>query len=305
MKTTHGVILALVMAAAVPLTCWPAEQEQENFWQDKEPQWRPGQRRWELTEQRIERIMHRLREVNPEKAEELEKLRNEDPERFTDELRNIMREQLTERVRQEKAHRPGERLRRPPEEMGPMRPGQPNQPGRPAPPRPARPRARTRPLGYRHWLEENYPEEAERLAELKEKNPDAYKKKFGLSYRRYREIYRAARDNPQLAEVLKKDLELKEKRDQLLQEIQAATEESEKNELVKELEEVIGSRFDLIVRRKQMEYERLFEKIEQLKKELKQSEASVEKWKDASFRRASVRAHVEELVGGTRKFEWD
>ena len=68
---------------------------------------------------------------------------------------------------------------------------------------------------------------------------------------------------------------------------------------------VVSSRFDLIVKRKQIEYEQLRNRLEKLKKEVEQREAEVEKWKDAKFKNESVKARLEELVSGAEKFQWD
>ena len=56
------------------------------------------------------------------------------------------------------------------------------------------------------WLEQNYPDEAKKLAELREKDPGLYMRKLGLSLKKYGKIAEASRENPQLAEVLKEDL---------------------------------------------------------------------------------------------------
>jgi hypothetical protein len=72
-----------------------------------------------------------------------------------------------------------------------------------------------------------------------------------------------------------------------------------------QLNEVVGKRFDLIVKRKQIEYERLLEKLEKLKKEVKESEAEVDKWNDAKFKQENVKTRVEDLVSGKEKFRWD
>ncbi|KPJ66429.1 MAG: hypothetical protein AMJ43_08105, partial [Coxiella sp. DG_40] len=90
MKTRYVTILILAMAAAViltsPLSCWAAEKEQEeSIWSEDKPR----QRRFKLTEERIERMMNRLKEADPEKAKELEGLRAKDPEKFKAELRKV------------------------------------------------------------------------------------------------------------------------------------------------------------------------------------------------------------------------
>jgi hypothetical protein len=156
---------------------------------------------------------------------------------------------------------------------------------------------------YLDWLKENYAEEAEKLAELSGKDIDLYSRQLGLSFKKYGRIAEAAGENPQLAEVLKKDLALKQQQDKLLGEIETAGDK-EKEELVKELKEVISNRFDVIVERKQIEYEQLLKKLERLKNEVEQRKAKMEKWKDVEFKNESVKARLKELLGKADEFKW-
>jgi HlyD family secretion protein len=55
---------------------------------------RPKGRQFELTDEIIEATMTHLKETNPEKAQELEQLRESDPEKFKAELGKVMREQF-------------------------------------------------------------------------------------------------------------------------------------------------------------------------------------------------------------------
>ena len=168
-----------------------------------------------------------------------------------------------------------------------------------------RERARERYAEYIEWLEENYPEEAEKLAELRESKPELYMRQIALSLKKYGRIAEAAKENPQLAEVLKESLQLTKQRDKLIRKIRKATDEDEKKKMVEELKEVISSKFDLIVKRKQMAYEQLRKELEKLQKEVKKNEAEAEKWKDPEFKNESVKARVEELISRTSKFKWD
>jgi len=166
-------------------------------------------------------------------------------------------------------------------------------------------RMRERHAEYIEWLEKNHPEEAEKLAELREKKPELYMRHIALSLKKYGRIAEAAKGNPELAKVLKEDLELKKERDKLLRKITAASDDGEKKESVEQLQEVIGSRFDLIVRRKQIEYEQLLKKLEKLRERVKESEAEVEKWKDAEFKNENVKVRLEKLISRKEEFGWD
>lgn len=155
------------------------------------------------------------------------------------------------------------------------------------------------------WFKENYPEQAEKLAGLKVRKPGDYDRRLGLSLRKYRRIFEAEKENPRLAKVLKKDLELKGKRVKLLRKIRTAKDDGEKKELTAQLKEVVSSRFDLLVRRKQVEYEQLLRKLEKLKKEVEKRGAEVQKWNDPKTKADNVKMRVDELLSETRRFRWD
>jgi len=328
MKKNYVTILVLAMGAIVllcgPLPCWAEEKEEESVWQEDEPRGRGGGfRRFELTDEVIERMMSRLEKEDPAKAKELAKLRKKDPEKFKAELREVMRERFGRRRGEQR--KGGGRYG--PEQgmefgrgVGPYGPtkGRKGERGSFGPARGRGMGMRMRERGeFLEWLEKNYPEEAKELAELEEKSPELFGKRYWLIYKRYKKIYEA-RDNPELVEILKEDLELKERRNELLGTMEklrilyddstpAAKKKSEERiEAVKtELEEVVSRRFDLIVNRKQIEYENLLKKLKELQERVKESEAQVEKWKAAEFKKTSVKGRVEELVGKAEKFRWD
>ena len=164
---------------------------------------------------------------------------------------------------------------------------------------------REREANHLKWLEKNYPDDAGKLAELKKKNPELYFKQLMHSMRTYGKIEEAEKDNPQLAEVLKSDLQLRREQDKLLGKIKDAATEKEKKQLSEELEKTVGSRFDFIVKRKQIEYEMLLKRLEKLKEDVKKSEATVEKWKDQKFKNDAVKSRTEELLSRSEKFQWD
>ena len=320
MKTSYVTILVLAMAALLStsvLHCQAAEdvnKEEDNIWSEDAAKGEHG--RFELTEEKIERIMNRLAETDPNKANQLKQLQEKDPEKFKTELREVMREQFGRKIK--------ERMEKRLEPFGPggMPPGACNAPPVPCPngtPPGVGMQKHGEPFGpghimpemgmqwkydkYLDWLKENYPVEAEKLAEMSKKNPEMYWKHLGFSLKKYGKIAEAARENPRLAEVLKKDLELRQQQDKLLEEIEAAGDK-DKEGLVKDLKEVLSNRFDVIMERKQIEYEQLLERLEMLKKDVEHRKAEMEKWKDAKFKDDSVKARIEELLGKSDKFTW-
>jgi len=321
MKTGYVTILVLAMAAVLSTTtlyCRAAEDvnkeevkstepltpppvgvvEKEDIWSEDAA--KGEHRRPELTEEKIERIMNRLAETDPAKAEELKQLKAKDPEKFKTELREVMREQFGKRIkeRMEKQTEPIGSGDMPPE-RGVQKRGEPFGRGH----MPPEMGTHWREDKYLDWLKENYAAEAEKLAEMSKKDPNMYRKHLEFSLKKYGKIAEAARENPRLAEVLKKDLELRQQQDKLLEEIEAAGDK-DKEGLVEDLKEVLSNRFDVIVERKQIEYEQLLARLETLKKDVEQRKAEMEKWKDAKFKDNSVKARAEELLGKSDKFTW-
>ncbi|MHC4396127.1 MAG: hypothetical protein ACYS1A_10785 [Planctomycetota bacterium] len=299
MKTRYAMMLVLLVSMVVLLgTTAPCEAAEE----EERP--RREMRGRELTDEMAERILERLAERDPEKAKELKELREKDPEKFKAELRKIMRE-FRERFGGQRGSRSERQGRFGRDDTRRGGPGGPRGEGRTGRGRSMRERMRERETEHLEWLEKNYPEEAKKLAELKEKNPELYRKQLAISMKKYRRIKEAEKENPKLVKVLKEDLELRAKRNRLVRRIRAAKDDNEKKELAKDLEDVIRSRFDLIVQRKQIAYEQLLEKLEKLKKEVKQSEASIEKWKNTKLKNEKVEARLKELVSGNGKFRWE
>ena len=158
---------------------------------------------------------------------------------------------------------------------------------------------------YIEWLKKDFPEEAKRLTRLHEKDPEnleEYIQQVIDSRGKYGEIMEAQERNPELAEVLKEEIELKRDRAKLLKKIRTA-QPKQRKELMQKLEELVNIRFDLIVRKKQLRYEHLRRKLERLQKEVKEREAEVEKLK--SKKAQFIKKRVEELTSKAEKMDWD
>ena len=128
---------------------------------------------------------------------------------------------------------------------------------------------------------------------------------YELALKKYGRIYEEGRRNPELADVLLEDLKLKKRRDELVKNIKATTNEREKKKLVAELEDVVAVRFDLIVRRKQIAYERLLEWLEGLRKHIRQSRGEINIWRDEKFKNDNVKKRMQDLLEENPKFNWD
>ena len=262
-------------------------------------------RDWPGPEQ-CDRMLEEIRKTNPQKADELAKLREENPDAFRGELRRVMREQFAQRMKEQTGEAERHRMREP---EAPMTPGQ-RVKGEGAwmgrgGPEMMREWMEKKHEEYIKWLETYYSDEAAKLKQLKVEDPEQYIRAVMVSGRKYWPILQASKDNPELANVLKEQLALKEGRNGLLRRIQAATDEKQKKELTAELEKVVGRQFDLIVRRKQLAYEDLTKKLEELTKEVEHKKAEVEKWKSRDFRNEQVKKRVNELLSETERFEWE
>lgn len=260
----------------------------------------------ELTEQEIERIMEWLAENSPSDAEQLDRLRWEDPDEFRQRAHRLYRRHFGPGQTRGEGRRerfgnggPGE-----PERWGPMGPGVRMRPGRGGPgemDRVIREHLEERYTRFFEWLDENYPEDAERLRRLRERKPELYLAQLRVTYRRYKSIMEE--DNPQIVEVLKQDLELKDQRNRLLERIRRTDDEQKKRELTGRLEEVISRRFDLILERKQLEYEELRARLEELQEQVAESEERLAGLREAKAE--NVEKRVGELLGNTEKISWE
>jgi hypothetical protein len=292
---TKGRTIILLLTVAAIVTVWSlpcrAEQkdEKESIWTDEEmeklgprperghgppeggprPERGPGPPRFELTDEEVNRIISSLKQSDPNKAMELLELRKKEPERFMAELKRYGYAEfdtiIKERIEMWRSRRRAEFL---------------------------------------EWLNKSVPKEAEDLAKLKEKEPDLYAKKYDLAWQKYVRIFDQSRWSPELAEVLLTDLELEERQEVLLNKIKAAKSGQERNELISQLEEVVSDRYDLIVRRKQIAYERLLKRLEELQKQVKDSIDDIGKWRDETFKFENVRERIKYLIEENRGFKW-
>lgn len=125
------------------------------------------------------------------------------------------------------------------------------------------------------WLDKNYPDKHEELMELLDTQPKRFANRIGGVIRTYDPIRYAQKHNPPLAEVLQEDLILQHRRNRLLGEIQNA-DEKDREELLKQLEEVVATRFDIIIRKKELQIEALRKRLKKLEKGLEKKAGELE-----------------------------
>jgi hemoglobin-like flavoprotein len=142
------------------------------------------------------------------------------------------------------------------------------------------------------------------LNNLKETDPNLYTKKYDLVRRKYQRIYEEGRRNPELAKVLLADIELEERQEVLINKIKEARNENVKKQLMSQLEEVVSDKYDLIIRRKQIAYEFLLKRLQELQKELTENRELIEKWKDETIKTQNVKERIKELTEQSQQFRW-
>lgn len=276
MEKCRGVIFVLAVAAIVTgaaLPCPAADKKEDDrtIWGEGERRGpRPGRGRFELTDEEKDRILEALRERNPKKAREVAGLREKDPDKFREELRKHAREEYGKVIRGRM-----EKWRQ------------------------------ERQAEFLAFLDKSVPKVAEELAKLKDKDPDLYTRKFELVRRKYDRAFEESKRNPDMAEVLLEDLKLRKRSDDLVIKIKAAKSERDKKRLTAQLERVLSDRYDLIVRRKQMAYERFLHWLEELKKRIEKSKVEIIRAKKKEVRTENIKQRMKTLLEGNTEFGWD
>lgn len=274
MRLRRVALLAMGIAltggwTTVALATAEAKKTATDIWKDEPRETRPSWQR-DLSAEQIQRVMEGIQKRDPAKAKALTELRKKNPEHFMTELREQGRPEIDQIVRDRWEARRQERNNR-----------------------------------FLEWLKVNYPAEEQALTKLREKDPQLYLKGFENLMNRYGYIFEAENSNPELATVLKEDLELKKRTEQLCSRYRHEKSDAKKQALGAEMEEVVARRYDLIVRQKEIAYEQLLKRVEDLQKQVTNSRADIAKFKEEQTKRENVRQRVETLVGNKVRFKWD
>jgi hypothetical protein len=299
----HILAVSVIMSFFVAMPVGAAEKpkpQDENIWSDDQPT--SEQKLTGMAEEITCRLLDRIARTDPEKAEYLKRLAKENPEQFRAELKKLSRDRFGRDLRGRKDRRfPRGRLDSDmpfeTDRFGPGGGGRHMKRGM------GREHMRARHAELLEWLKENYPEKAEKLAQLQDENPKLYMRKLMLCMKKYGRIAEASRSNPQLAEILKEDFKLKKERNKLLREIAGTADDEGKKQLTGQLEQTVASRFDLIVKRKQIAHKQLRAELEKLQQKVQKREAELKKWKEIKDQK--VKQRIKELISRTEKFSWE
>lgn len=316
MKTTKLTILVSVLILTLTAFTY-AQQDQDDIWNDgpgKKVRENQRQRQRELTPERIEQILDRIAQSNPERAEELRNLQKDDPQAFENELRQMLRKAMAKRreasgerqgFRDIKGNRAGQNFEgRRSDRDGKGMPGRgkgdrPNRLGG----RGDRERMREHKEEFENWLQENYPQKAVELEKLEQEDPAAYRQQLMTTVRKYGQLFRAEKENPELAEALKADIHVKDEIKAITNKIKAATTEDDKKALSAELETAVAKRFDLIIKRKQLQVNEMQKKLEELQNKVAEKQTAIKKLEEQKA--AEVKSRVEALLETQEKVDWD
>lgn len=256
----------------------------------------PDKPRLMLDENYVNQILEELKQTDPNQAQKLENLRQENPRLFQVEIRKLAWEQ--HKMAQEgpeagHIHR-GQAMQGSPGENGPMGPRGMDR---------GHERLHEMETEFLSWLAKNEPNDANQLAGLKDKDPLAYARRLAVEMKKYRPIIEAERTNPALADLLKKNIGLKEKRNALLEKIKGTTDEKQKKDLTAQLKEVIGDQFDVIIQKKQLQYEDLKKRLDELQKEVNTSQSDLDNYK--KNKEDLIKKHLDDLINKSGQFDWD
>ncbi|MBN2019483.1 MAG: hypothetical protein JW749_04590 [Sedimentisphaerales bacterium] len=297
-------ILALAGAGTIAFAGEMEKEEQITSPPPPVPEENPPERRFQPRAEHIERILAEIKEENPGKAEELIQLRDKDPNAFRLEIRKATREKFRRGMKEQMGEMP--MRQRGSEALMKTRglQGENHWIGRGGPGM-MQEWMKDKHVEYTIWLAKNYPDEAAKLNDLQEKNPEQYMRAVVASGRKYWPIFQASRDNPQLASVLKEQLALREQRAELIKQVKATTDEKEKELLTADLEKIVAQSFDLIVKRKEIACEDISNRLAELTRELDHKKTEIEKWKTQGFKNEKVKQRINELLSEKERFEWD
>lgn len=247
----------------------PVQEKSDDIWKEFSFASEEDQ---QLTEKQIQEILEQLKKTDPSKAAQLEELRDKNAEKFItairDEIKQQQKKPASEQPKQEKWK---EELFKKHE-------------------------------AFLVWLKKQYPQDYKELFELQIEDPEKYVQRFMDLMKIYEPIQKMEKYNPKLSDTMKKNLDLQKRRDALLLQIRIASKEQQPK-LAEELRSVVSQRFDCIVLEKQLQYQWLRKRLDDLTKKVEtraQELDSLNKNKEQC-----VEDRMKELMERTEKVNWD
>jgi len=276
----------ILLALALPLYAdgnpqqSPADQSsaspsKDDIWQEVSFE---SEQSVDLEDPRIQRMFEEIRQSDPDKAEQMEKLRNEDPAKFAELIRVEIRNALKPKAKPDNTA--SEETEKTPEWQEQLQ---------------------KRHEYFMEWFCREYPSDHGELVKVRDADAEKYVQRVMDMMAIYEPIQRAQRYNPPLADVMKQDIELQKQRDALLLQIRKAVAE-EQPRLLKDLETLVAARFDIIVQKKELQYESLRKRLDKLEVQLDQQALELENLKKNKAQ--TVEDHIRELMSRTETIAW-
>jgi len=264
-----GLALAGGFAAAI-LVAGEPKQVKNDIWLDEPKESQPPWWQRDLTDDVAERILKGIQKRDPAKAKQLLELRPKDPEKFKALLREQGQPELDQIIRERLDARRHERNTK-----------------------------------FLEWLKANYPGEEQALSKLKEKDSQLYISEFDRLMKQYGYIFEADSSCPELGTVLKTDFEFKKRANDLVKQIRNEKADAKKQTLGMELQDIVAKRYDLIMRRKEIAYEQLLKKLDELQKQVRESKDEMGKLRDPKVKQENVRQRIQALTENKVRLKWD
>lgn len=268
-----------------------------------------------------EKILEFIDRTNPGKGRELREMRETNPEQFEKEIADFgskMREKFSET--RKKAKEPDAVTRA--TNKGDWKPSQPqNESQRPEQGRkgkdggfadqkrmgPAKDSymevMRKRNEEFIEWLKINYPQQAMEFEKASEANPERAFRDLMPVMMKYRDIFETEKKNPELASLMKKDVDLLERQDEILKAVKNSEDQKIKDDLIAELRTITEARFDLILKKRQMRFDELKERLAQLEKEITKQEADLQTLSEQ--RDIQIQKRIDELLADDNQVKWN
>jgi triphosphoribosyl-dephospho-CoA synthetase len=101
---------------------------------------------------------------------------------------------------------------------------------------------------------------------------------------------------------MKEDIKNQMQCDEILMDIPYADEKG-REALIKSLNDLLSKRFDLIVRKRELQYEQLYRRLERLQQELNKQKEEIDKLKGA--KEETVNERVKVLMDRADKADWN
>jgi len=245
-----------------------AEEKNEDIWKEYSFS---SEEDLQLTEKQIQEILEQLKKTDPQRAAQLETLQKKNTEKFIAAIRDEIRKHKKPTPEQPKQEKWKEELFKKHE-------------------------------AFLVWFKKEYPQDHKELIDLQIEDPEKYVQRFMDLMKIYEPIQKMERSNPKLADTMKKNLELQKRRDALLLQIRIASKDQQLK-LVEDLRSVVSQRFDTIVLEKQLQYEWLRKRLDDMTKKVEDRAKELESLH--KNKEQSVQDRMNELMERTEKVNWD